>query len=79
MLDTAKSNRARKKETNEKSLYKIRVENQRAHLPLQDCPADKLNWNKVFPVNTRTRRADARDQDHEIVRLFLQVIRLQNH
>ena len=52
MLDTAKSNRARKKETNEKSLYKIRVENQRAHLPLQDCPADKINWNKVFPVNT---------------------------
>ena len=51
MLDTAKSNRARKKETNEKSLYKIRVENQRAHLPLQDCP-DKINWNKVFPVNT---------------------------
>ena len=56
MLDTAKSNRARKKETNEKSLYKIRVENQRAHLPLQDCPADKLNWNKVFPVNTMNTR-----------------------
>ena len=56
MLDTAKSKCARKKETNEKSLYKIRVENQRAHLPLQDCPADKINWNKVFPVTRQQGR-----------------------
>ena len=69
MLDTAKSKCARKKETNEKSLYKIRVENQRAHLPLQDCP-DKINWNKVFPVNTmdtRGRRQQPGSRNSQII------------
>ena len=67
MLDTAKSNRARKKETNEKSLYKIRVENQRAHLPLQDCPADKINWNKVFPVTRQQGRQGPGSRNSQII------------
>lgn len=46
------------KKGNEKTLYKIRVENQNIHLLLQDC-SDKIKRNKVSTLKQKQENISA--------------------